>query len=223
MYSIQKYVKSKMKEKSIKKSDLVKRAGYSNISRGCKRFDSFMKGESYPDIIMKNLAASLEVPEEELNKVIAESKMEMERDIERNRSRQNDMDRRNFSPYLYCHTERRIPSPIFVCAILGADRMKKIKLPEYFLILSEEERDAERRELIKETMMRYDGIIPGFGSILCFTERLSFDDEENERRVYNLKGDLIENPPPEFKKIHEGKAVIEHKGNNLAKILRGWR
>ena len=223
MYSIQKYVKSKMKEKSIKKSDLVKRAGYSNIPKGCRRFDSFMKGESYPDIIMKNLATSLDVPEEELNKVIAESKMEIQRDIERDRARQNDIDRINFSPYLYCHTERRIPSPIFVCAILGADRMKKIKLPEYFLILSDEERDAERRELIKETMMRYEGRIPSFGNILCFTERLSFDDEEDDRSVYNLKGDLIENPSPEFKTIHEGKATLEHRGADITKFLRGKR
>ena len=106
---------------------------------------------------------------------------------------------------------------------MGADRIKKIKLPEDFVILSEEDRDAERRELIRETMNNYEGIIPSFGSILCFTERLSFDDEEDDRRVYNLKGNLIENPSPEFRKIHEGKAVIEHKGNNLAKIFRGWR
>jgi hypothetical protein len=222
MYSIQKYVKSKMKEKGIKKSVFVKRAGYSNISRGCKRFDSFMKGESYPDIIMKNLAASLEVPEKELNEVIAKSKMEMQRDIERSRAKQNDIDRRNFSPCLYCHTERRIPSPIFVCAILGADRMKKIKLPKYFLILSDEERDAERRELIKETMMRYEGIIPSFGSILCFTERLSFDDEEDDRRVYNLNGDLIENPPSEFKKIYEGKATLEYRGRDITKFFNNY-
>ncbi len=223
MYSIQKYVKSKMKEKGIKKAELVKRTGYSNISRGCNRFDSFMKGESYPDIFMKNLAASLDVPQEELNEVIEKSKIEIQEDIERKRERQNDIDRRNFSPYLYCHTERKIPSPIFVCAVTGADRMKKIMLPEYFTILSDEERDAQRRELIKRTMKSYEGKIPGFGNILCFTEKLIFNDNEHELRVYNLKGDLIENPPPEFKKIYEGTTTLEHKGRDITRFFKGWR
>jgi len=223
MYSIQKYVKSKMKEKGIKKSELVKRTGYSNISKGCRRFNSFMEGESYPEILMKNLASSLDIPEEELNEVIEKSKIEMQEDMERKRERQNDIDRRNFIPYLYCHTERKIPSPIFVCAILGGDRMKKIKLPEYFTILSDEEKDAQKRELINKIMKRYEGKIPGFGSILCFTEKLIFDDEEDERRVYNLKGDLIESPPPEYKKIHEGRATLEHKGKDLTRFFKGGR
>ncbi len=46
MYAIQKYVLEKMKEKNLKKGEFVKRLGYSNISKGCRRFDLFLAGRS---------------------------------------------------------------------------------------------------------------------------------------------------------------------------------
>jgi len=126
-------------------------------------------------------------------------------------------------PYLYCHTERRIPSPIFVCAILGADRMRFRKLPPDFNILTPEKRNRIRIDVIKETLKMYNGMIPTFGRIICFTERLYFDDNIAERKVYNINGNLLISPDSELQKINEGRASLTVKGQDITGFFRKWR
>jgi len=223
MYAIQKYVLEKMKEKHLGKGEFVKRLGYSNISKGCRRLDSFLAGEEYPENIISNLHTALDVDKNVINELLRETEIEFQKEMEEERLKRDEEGRKNFVPYLYCHTERRIPSPIFVCAILGADRLRFRKLPLNFNTLSPKKQNKIRIDVIKDTLSRYGGGIPTFGRIICFTERLYFDDNIAERKVYNINGNLLISPDSELQKINEGRASLTVKGQDITGFFRKWR
>lgn len=219
MYSIQKYVLRIMKEKRISKKELAKRLGYQNTSKGIRRFDSFISEDYYNKNFTGSLHLALEVPEEEIDSRLRETEQEIRKDIDEQKARKTDIERRSFVPYLLCHTERRIPSPIFICAIMGSDRLKIQKLPLNFNSLSPEEKTAIRKKLIEETVNRFERGIPAFGQITFFTQRLEYDDEEDEREVYDLNGDQILDPDEKIKKIYEGKATLTCKGQSITGLF----
>lgn len=216
MYAIQKFVKSEMTKKRIAKSEFLKSCGYKNIPKGCRRLESFLKGETYPDMIMNNLSTALDVTEDEVKESIRKSKIEIQHELDKEKVSKI----KEFEPFLFCHTTSRRPSPIFVCALLGSDRMKEVILPIGFTDLTEDERTTKRREIIAETLKDYNGMIPAFGKIVCFTEKLSFDDEKNDRLVFDLNGDLMENPPDEYKEIYRGRVGLTIKGRDITGLLK---
>jgi hypothetical protein len=99
--------------------------------------------------------------------------------------------------------------------------MRCRKLPLNFNDLTPEKQNRIRTEIIRETLSRDDGKIPTFGKILCFTERLYFDDNITERKVYNLKGTLLKNPDSELQKINEGGASLTVKGQDITIFFKG--
>mgnify|MGYP001503075230 CR=1 FL=1 len=117
MYAIQKFVIQKMNERKLKRSDVAKRCGYTNISKGCRRLDEFLKQLELNPKIINNLHHALDVSESEIQEKLNETWQEI--DSER---------RKSFVPYIFCQTELNRPSQIFVCAIIGAAQMRFIYL-----------------------------------------------------------------------------------------------
>ena len=220
MYTIQKYVLEKMKEKGIRRSEFVQRIGYSNVSKGCRRFDEFINGKDYNRKIVENIYMALAVAKEEVDDKLRETKLEIQREIEEENVRQADFERKSFVPYLYCHTEYKRPSSILTCALIQADRFRTRNLPLYFNSLSRKDQNSAVKKLIEEILKRHNGQIPTFGKIICFTVRKDYDDIESERKVYNLKGEVIKNPAEEYRKISIGRATLTLKGKNLLPLLR---
>ena len=189
MYSIQKFVLQKIKEKGLTSATFVQSMGYKNVSKGCRHFDEFINhNRCKPQfLIMMKKAINDDAGFEQ-------SMRETEHELRAERERERDIERKNFIPFLFVQTERDLPSPIFVCAILGADRMKKRELHVDFTKMSESERDEIRRERIAEAMAIHEGHIPSFGPIVCFTQKLHYDDVEEEREVFDLNGNRIPEP-----------------------------
>lgn len=216
MYEIEKYILEAMKARGLKKSDLVKRMGYKNVAKGIRHLDAFMECKNFNRFIRENLAGALGVPEGEVREVMERTR----RELKLEREKQRDIERQNFTPFLFCHTEKRIPSPIFVAALAGSNRMKIIQLPENYNDLPEGEQENIRKTLIIDRMQHYKGTIPAFGAITGFTLKRFFDDDEDGREVYDIQGNPIPNPPPELKKIHKGKATLTLKGRNITPFLQ---
>ena len=167
-------------------------------------------------VIMAGLHHALDVPESEIQEKLNETRREL--DAERLEREENE--RKNFVPYLYCQTERNIPSPIFVCAILGSDRMKFIHLLPNYNDLCYDEQDILRKKLIAEHLQRHTGSIPAFGKITAYTLKRHYDDEEKECEVYDLAGALIPDPAPDQKVIRDGRASLSVKGKDITGILK---
>ena len=220
MYAFQKFILLKMQEKQISKVEFVKRIGYHNIAKGLRRFDDFIQENNFNKMIMDNLHIALDEPIEIIDQKFNEIKSEIKKDIEEAKSRQEEIERKNFVPFLYCHTANRIPSPIFVCAMLGLTRFKKLNLPLDYNSQSFKEQEVLRKQLITELMKEFDGIIPSFDRIICFTLKRNYDDIEDEREVYDLNGNLISSPPDEHKKISIGSASIFIKGKEITNLFQ---
>ncbi|HPS57642.1 MAG TPA: hypothetical protein PK514_05995 [Spirochaetota bacterium] len=220
MYPIQKYLLEKMKEQGIRKSELVKRAGYGNISRGCKRFDDLINGRVYNKMLIDNLHLALGVTKEEVDKKLLATKLEITREIEEEKMRQSDFERRSFVLFLFCHTEQNRPSSIWLCAMLKADMLRIRRLPLYINTFPVDMQSAAIKDLIAEILNRNNGEIPLFGKIICFTVKRFYDDIESEREVYDLQGNPIPDPPDEYRQISMGKSMLTWKGRDLQPLLR---
>lgn len=215
MYAIQEYVIGTMREKGLKRSEVVQRLGYTNVAKGCRRLDQLLHNLEYNSKLINNLHVALGVTRQEVEAKLAETA----REIEQERLREEERERRVFVPYLFCQTERRIPSPIFICAILNAESMKFIYLPPDYNRRSAAEQEEIRRAVIAERLRKNDGKIPSFGKITCFTLRRAYDDTEEEREVYDLEGNLMLRPPEGAKKITRGNATLTVKGKDITRFF----
>ena len=207
MYAIQEYVIKTMREKGLKRSEVVQRLGYTNVAKACRRLDQLLQDLDYNRTIMNNLHVGLGVPRHRVQEKLEETA----RELEQERLQEEERERRAFVPYLFCQTERRIPSPIFVCAILNAERMKFIYLPPDYNQRSAGQQEEIRRALIAARQRNNDGRIPSFGKITCFTLRRFYDDVEEEREVFDLEGNPVTHPPEGTRKITRGNATLTAK------------
>jgi hypothetical protein len=80
-------------------------------------------------------------------------------------SRSPDPNTTKFEPHLEVETERRIPEPIFVAAMIGIRALRHVRVPDKVWTSTEAKRDALVRVAIKKHYERCEGNIPSFGRI----------------------------------------------------------
>src|SRR5882762_9579364 len=73
--------------------------------------------------------------------------------------------RGSFRPHLQVQTERTVPSPIFVAALLTVARLRIIRLPDEALTANDEARDRITKGLIIDHWRENGGRVPAFGGI----------------------------------------------------------
>jgi len=71
----------------------------------------------------------------------------------------------SFRPHLQVQTERVVPSPIFVAALLTVTRLRIIHLPNEALTVNEEARDRIIKPIIIDHWRENGGRVPAFGVI----------------------------------------------------------
>ena len=73
-----------------------------------------------------------------------------------------------FRPHLQVQTERAVPSPIFVAALLTVTRLRIIRLPDEALTVNDAARDRIIKPIIIDHWRENDGRVPAFGGILGY-------------------------------------------------------
>src|SRR5439155_21617752 len=84
------------------------------------------------------------------------------------RSRRVEIERAyrvSFRPHLQVQTERVVPSPIFVAAMLTVARLRIVRLPNRALTANEETRDRIIKTIIIDHWRENGGRVPAFGGI----------------------------------------------------------
>ena len=111
----------------LSRPDLMRRAGYKNIAKGLRRLDELLAGEldKTRDLI-RALPAALDVPPEVVEHAIEETRRRIAEAQEAARQAREAAWRAAFRPHAIILTERTVPQPIFVAAIIGVERLLRI-------------------------------------------------------------------------------------------------
>lgn len=120
-------IERRMSELEIRAPELVRRWGYKNTSKGLRRLEQLQAGQFVlPGEIMEALATVLDLPVSELLNASETTK----RQLDEARLTAQEQEWRDWSsifrPHAILRTERQIPSPIFVAALVGAENILRV-------------------------------------------------------------------------------------------------
>jgi hypothetical protein len=122
-------VRSRMTELGLSRGEFAKRLGYKNLAKGIRRIDALCEGDlegtkQFLDALPQALETSAETVKRALEQTV--------RDIELAQTQEAEVRdkiwRENFHPHAIILTEKTVPSPIFVAAMIGVEKLLRIDL-----------------------------------------------------------------------------------------------
>jgi|HubBroStandDraft_6_1064221.scaffolds.fasta_scaffold118030_2 hypothetical protein len=152
----------------LSRSDLVRRAGYKNIAKGLRRLDELLAGDlGKTGNLIRALPAALDVPTEMVEHAIEETRRRIAEAQEAARQAREWAWRAAFMPHAIILTERTVPQPIFVAAIIGVERLLRIDfdlaLPPISYVNQAFAGIRRRLSEFRSGSCRIPGALPGFG------------------------------------------------------------
>ena len=107
---------------SLRLSDLARRCGYKNISKGLRRLESVQQGcFKGNEALIQALPSALEVPADVVKEAVAATQRQI---YEANEAAW----RAAFRPHAVILTEKDRPEQIFIAAIIGVERLLRVDL-----------------------------------------------------------------------------------------------
>ena len=118
--NLKQLIEKRLEELGIRRGELVRRMGYSNISKGCRRLDDLCEGDfafvhNLRPMLVKGLAVEVEVVDATIREMV--DKMDAEY-------------RAAFEPFAVVLPERDRPSPIFAYVLGGGQESRIIEFEE---------------------------------------------------------------------------------------------
>jgi transcriptional regulator with XRE-family HTH domain len=122
-------IRSRLTELGLSRGEFAKRLGYKNIAKGIRRIDAMFEGniegtKQFMDALPQALETSAEIVTLALDQTVREIELAEQQEAE---ARDKSW-RENFRPHAIILTERTVPSPIFVAAIIGVEKLLRIDL-----------------------------------------------------------------------------------------------
>jgi hypothetical protein len=110
-------------------AEFVKRLGYKNIAKGIRRIDVLCDGDlegtkHFLDVLPQALETSAETVKLALEQTVREIELAEKQEAEA----RDKIWRENFCPHAIILTERTVPSPIFMAAMIGVEKLLRIDL-----------------------------------------------------------------------------------------------
>ena len=178
-------------ELGIGPSELVRRCGYKNIDKGLRRVEELCRGESQRTrSLISGLSRALGVSDDVVQKAIDDTAKQLHQAEEA-------AWRASFKPHAIILTDRRIPQPIFVAAIIG--ELRRIDFPpcataDTYVSLAIEgirARLARWNREFNPLMSLGSYHLPAFGRPTCFVVNYSPDHAVR----FDLDGHALESLP----------------------------
>jgi hypothetical protein len=122
-------IQSRMIELGLSRGEFAKRLGYKNIAKGIRRIDVLCAGDiegtkQFLDV----LPQALELSEETVKRALDQTVRELELAEQQEADARDKIWRENFLPHAVILTERTVPSPIFVAALVGIEKLLRIDI-----------------------------------------------------------------------------------------------
>jgi len=149
----------------MSRSELVRRLGYRDIGSGHKALSALFLTGAVTHHIAKHLANALEVDDALLGSLIGATTRQKSDEARRRRVESERAYCASFRPHLQVQTERYVPSPIFIAALLTVARLRIVRLPDEALTVNDEARDCIIKTIIIDHWRENNGRVPAFGGI----------------------------------------------------------
>lgn len=176
---IRSLVETRCKELGLSPAAFVGRLGYRNEAKGLRRLDQILAGDFKTlGAVIEHLPEALEVQVEVVKQTVDDTKRQLHEAKEQE-------SRAAFKPHAIIITERSVPSPIFVAAVLGVDRLLRIdfdlsKDPSTFV--------SQTLSGLNQKLQRWGTSIPAFGKPTGFV--INYTHDRHAR--FDIDGKLVE-------------------------------
>ena len=122
-------IRSRMTELGLSRGEFAKCLGYRNIAKGIRRIDAVCEGDidgtkQFLDALPRALETSADTVKRVLDQMVREIELAKKQEAET----RDKIWRKNFCPHAVILTEQTVPSPIFVAAIIGVEKLLRIDL-----------------------------------------------------------------------------------------------
>jgi hypothetical protein len=164
-YPIGRFILERSRALGIGRTDLVRRLGYRDISKGHKALSAVLLTGVVASHIAKHLANALDVDNALVESVIGATERQNWDEAAARRGESERAYCGSFRPHLQVQTERAVPSPIFVAALLTVARLRIVALPDEALTANDEIRDRIIKTIITDHWRENNGYVPAFGGI----------------------------------------------------------
>ncbi len=159
-------IQSRMTELGLSRGEFAKRLGYKNIAKGIRRIDALCEGDikgtkQFLDVLPQALETSADTMKRALEQTVRDIELAAKQEAEV----RDKIWRENFRPHVINLTENTVPSPIFVAAIIGVEKLLRIDL------------DVTQGPVsfVRQVLNRLPEEVPAFGKPIGFVINYSPD------------------------------------------------
>ena len=159
--SITTLITSRRQELGLTHAQLVKRAGYKNVTKGIRRLEGLLAGDLKTSrSLIQGLPAALNLPADLINRAVEETRRQIEQARYRAAQEEEAAWRASFKPHAIILTERNRPEPIFVAAFIGVERLLRV---DFDLEGDRESYVQKALQGVQRHLAKWRGTIPAFG------------------------------------------------------------
>jgi hypothetical protein len=159
-------IRSRMTELGLSPGEFAKRLGYKNIAKGIRRIDALCGGDiEGTKHFLHVLPQALETSAETVKIALDQTVRELELAKKQEADARDKIWREKFLPHAIILTEHTVPSPIFVAAMVGVERLLRIDI------------DATQGPVsfVRQMLDRLPERVPAFGRTVGFVINYSPD------------------------------------------------
>ncbi len=167
-YPIGRFILERARTLGMSRSDLVRRLHYRDLGSGHKALCAVLLTGVLAPHVANHLAEALEVDDAMVESVIGATTRQKRDEARERRVESERAYVAAFRPHLQVQTERAVPSPIFVAALLTVARLRIVRLPNEALTANDEARDRIIKPIIIEHWRENGGRVPAFGGIVGY-------------------------------------------------------
>jgi hypothetical protein len=154
-------ITSRRQELGLTRTQLVKRAGYKNVTKGIRRLEGLLVGDLQTSrSLIQGLPAALNLPADLINRAVEETRRQIEQHKHRAAQEAEAAWRATFKPHAIILTERERPQPFFVAAIIGVERLLRV---DFDLEGNNEGYVKKALRGMEQRLTEWKGTIPAFG------------------------------------------------------------
>jgi hypothetical protein len=179
-------------EMGLRKSDVARRAGYSNAGKALRRLDQLLKGDLARTVhLISALPSVLELSRDVVQGKVEETQHQLANELEIARHLQDAAWLSAFRPHCVIIAERIIPHPIFVAALIGLERILRLDFNSRSThdTYVQQSIDGIRKRLLEfNSTSIAPKFLPGFGKPIGFFVNYTPDCAIR----YNLIGEPLE-------------------------------